>query len=44
MYLWAAAQVSMGNKFLANQNFEELTEFIAVLEVPDKRREVVKSP
>ena len=43
-YLWAAAQVSMGNKFLANQNFEELTKFIAVLEVPDKWREVVEAP
>ena len=23
-YLWAAAQVSMGNEFLANKNLEEL--------------------
>ena len=43
-YLWTAAQVSMGNEFLAHQNLEELLELVALLEVPDKRREVVESP
>ena len=34
----------MGNEFLANNEFEELLELVAMLEIPDKWREVVEAP
>ena len=34
----------MGDELLADQHLEELPELVALLEIPDERREIVESP